>query len=278
MNTRSDPGGGYRFGTDFFLEGGLIPEVAPTIPSREKAGGGLGTDVDFYGGLIPEVSRPLRGNGARCGVEDSRETIIPVAAQAIRSNYGDGSPDIGRETLIPDVAHAVIPNGMGSDGIESGRETVIIEEAAPGGFSHMDASVDYEEGVAPTLRARNAIDGNPAGMGGASVLEPVVYDEANVTNKDNRSEPSPGDPAHTLAESNANRSMLVENYRVRRLMPVECERLFGLKDGYTAVPWRGRPASDTARYRVLGNTFGVNVVRWIGRRIARVQSAADSTA
>jgi len=59
--------------------------------------------------------------------------------------------------------------------------------------------------------------------------------------------------------------------QVRRLTPRECERLQGFPDDYTAIPWRGRAAAecpDGPRYRALGNSWAVPVVRWIGRRIA----------
>jgi DNA (cytosine-5)-methyltransferase 1 len=58
--------------------------------------------------------------------------------------------------------------------------------------------------------------------------------------------------------------------QVRRLTPVECERLQGFPDGYTAIPWRNKPASecpDGPRYKALGNSWAVPCVRWIGRRI-----------
>jgi DNA (cytosine-5)-methyltransferase 1 len=56
---------------------------------------------------------------------------------------------------------------------------------------------------------------------------------------------------------------------VRRLTPVECERLQGFPDGYTNIPWRGKPeAPDGPRYKSLGNSMAVPVMRWIGERIA----------
>ena len=57
---------------------------------------------------------------------------------------------------------------------------------------------------------------------------------------------------------------------VRRLMPVECERLMGFPDGWTQIPWKGRPAEqcpDAPRYKACGNSMCVNVMRWIGERI-----------
>ena len=59
---------------------------------------------------------------------------------------------------------------------------------------------------------------------------------------------------------------------VRRLMPVECERLQGFPDGHTAIMWRGKPAADGPRYKALGNSWAVNCARWIGRRIEAVES------
>ena len=71
-------------------------------------------------------------------------------------------------------------------------------------------------------------------------------------------------------------SAVTDGYVVRRLMPVECERLQGFPDGWTAIPWRGKPAEecpDTPRYKALGNSMAVPVMRWIGERIAMVEEA-----
>ncbi len=55
---------------------------------------------------------------------------------------------------------------------------------------------------------------------------------------------------------------------VRRLTPIECERLQGFPDNYTNIPWRNKPtAPDSRRYKALGNSMAVPVMRWIGRRI-----------
>lgn len=65
-------------------------------------------------------------------------------------------------------------------------------------------------------------------------------------------------------------------YVVRRLTPVECERLQGFPDGWTDIgEWvdskgKTRSATDGARYKALGNSFAVPVVRWIGERIQRL--------
>jgi DNA (cytosine-5)-methyltransferase 1 len=58
------------------------------------------------------------------------------------------------------------------------------------------------------------------------------------------------------------------NMAVRRLTPVECERLQGFPDNYTNIPWRKKDESpDGPRYKALGNSWAVPNVRWIGQRI-----------
>ena len=57
---------------------------------------------------------------------------------------------------------------------------------------------------------------------------------------------------------------------IRRLTPVEWERLMGFPDGYTAVTYRGKPAADSPRYRALGNSMAVPIMRWLGERIEAV--------
>jgi DNA (cytosine-5)-methyltransferase 1 len=59
---------------------------------------------------------------------------------------------------------------------------------------------------------------------------------------------------------------------VRRLTPRECERLQGFPDDYTLVPYRRKPAADGPRYKALGNSMAVPVMRWIGERIQAVES------
>lgn len=59
---------------------------------------------------------------------------------------------------------------------------------------------------------------------------------------------------------------------VRRLTPVECERLQGFSDNYTDINWRGKGyAPDGPRYKAMGNSMAVPVMRWIGERIQMVE-------
>lgn len=66
-------------------------------------------------------------------------------------------------------------------------------------------------------------------------------------------------------------SYIRRSMQVRRLTPRECERLQGFPDDYTLIPFtHGKPAADGPRYKALGNSMAVPVMRWIGERIQLV--------
>lgn len=131
--------------------------------------------------------------------------------------------------------------------------------------------------VTHTLRAEG-FDASEDGTGRGTPLVPIDLRQSSRGGKDTnfRSHGSggppgvgvgkPGDPAFTVSE----RGQAVAGSAVRRLTPLECERLQGFPDGYTAVPYRGKPAADGNRYRALGNSMAVPVMAWIGRRIAAI--------
>lgn len=81
-----------------------------------------------------------------------------------------------------------------------------------------------------------------------------------------------GDGAMVAAE-NEGESVGANTMLVRRLTPLECERLQGFPDGHTLIGWKGKPAEecpDGPRYKAIGNSMAVPVMRWIGERIAAV--------
>ena len=68
---------------------------------------------------------------------------------------------------------------------------------------------------------------------------------------------------------------LLQNTAVRRLTPKECERLQGFPDDHTRIPWRNKPADlcpDSPRYKAIGNSMAVPVMRWIGERISKLNN------
>lgn len=142
---------------------------------------------------------------------------------------------------------------------------------------------------------------------GRLISQPLPFDTTQVTPPANRSRPESGAPCHPLSagahppaicfpwQIGATQQMsvdvekaptLIKNQTpavssvtigVRRLTPTECERLQGFPDGWTDVPYRGKPASDGPRYKALGNSMAVPVMRWIGQRIKLVDEQQPTT-
>lgn len=77
------------------------------------------------------------------------------------------------------------------------------------------------------------------------------------------------------ANGGSSRSYVARPWAVRRLTPVECERLQGFPDDFTRIPYRNKPADkcpDGPRYKALGNSWAVNCAEWVGERIAEVEA------
>lgn len=73
-------------------------------------------------------------------------------------------------------------------------------------------------------------------------------------------------------QSHHAQTFIAQQMAVRRLTPVECERLQGFPDNYTNIAWRGKPESpDSLRYKAMGNSMAVPCMKWIGERIEMVE-------
>ncbi len=175
---------------------------------------------------------------------------------------GRGVPIIAsRSVSVSTDVVAFAQNNRGEVRLESGHGQVtgtLMSQGKPGygmpavasvsirGREH-GATAELGENLSPALRA--------SGGGGdkGHVLAPSY--EAHF-----RYEPAPppgnGPPDWSM-------------WRVRRLMPLECERLQGLPDDYTLVTYRGKPAADSPRYKAIGNSMAVPCIAWLGDRLLR---------
>jgi DNA (cytosine-5)-methyltransferase 1 len=131
-------------------------------------------------------------------------------------------------------------------------------------FSRNDDGRDASDDLSPTLR----VAGRAGGMAAVatSCLTPDLPQRVRVHGVE-------GTAPTLSAEHGRGHGVptVMASMQVRRLTPVECERLQGFPDNYTAIPWRGKPADqcpDGPRYKALGNSWAVPVVRWIGHRIS----------
>ena len=216
--------------------------VAPTISARTSGGGGLGTDFDLDGGLIPEVADTVTSKWAKGaevlqqGAKDGGNCIPVVMAtgQAGAEVVSDGEPSLTCNHDAPILMRM-------REGKDGGGKGPLVSE---------DQSLTLATGNDQVLAVRNGgrdADMRP-GRNGTTVQAGAMY---------------------TLQSEQQHAVMI--DMQVRRLTPVECEKLQGFPPGYTAIPWRGKPESpDGSRYKALGNSWAVPVVRYIGERIKAV--------
>ena len=82
-----------------------------------------------------------------------------------------------------------------------------------------------------------------------------------------------GDKAYTLTTKHSHG--VIDGF-IRKLTPIECERLQNFPDNWTDIPYRGKEhAPHSLRYKALGNRMNVNVMRWIGKRIKAVNGILE---
>lgn len=130
----------------------------------------------------------------------------------------------------------------------------------------------YNGAITGDVAATMGTPGSSVNASGPTVMEAVGFvpkAPPGSRSMGERVEQSPTVTTHQLGQG------VATHMAVRRLTPLECERLQGFPDGWTQIPWRKKPAEecpDGPRYRALGNSMAVPVMRWIGERIAAVEA------
>jgi site-specific DNA-cytosine methylase len=176
----------------------------------------------------------------------------PITASYARHYGRTAGNNGGVDNMIAYIAYACQGTNVGEMG------------ALRQGNGHVTGGVPF---VASALRA----DGFDASEDGTGRQNLIAFDLAQITSAANRTRVAPDLPASTL---NGGGAMHVASpMAVRRLTPRECERLQGFPDDHTLVLYRGKLAADGPRYKAIGNSMAVPVMRWIGERIATVLEA-----
>ena len=230
-------------------------EVAGTFTARSRAGGGLGSDFEGTGRV---VSQALTASVQRH--DPTRQTYV---AHTLRGDGFDASEDgTGRGTplvAVADPAQVTSPENHSNPRPELCH--TLPKSAAPPlpvAFGCKDVTPSATVNLAPTLRSMPSRKGHDNGGGQLAVAVALRGREGGAT-----AECSELPSALRASQGGADKPHVLDQTLVRRLTPVECERLMGFPDGYTAIPG----AADGPRYRALGNSMAVPVVRWIGGRL-----------
>ena len=251
-------------------------QIAPTIPARSLGGGGLGTDFDCDGGLICANSGDIGyclTASAQQSLDAETETLLAVA-NPLRGEGFDASEDgTGRGTPLVPISFGA---QMSVPQIDFGvNQTLQAKNPMAVAFAIQERAVSenpdagpqgkgVQEGHAYTLEARNKVQAVAFDLRGreGGAMPEGPHDTANIR----------------AASGGSSRSYVAQPWAVRRLTTVECERLQGFPDGFTQIPYRGKPADrcpDGPRYKALGNSWAVNCADWLGERLAEVDSWTD---
>jgi len=163
-----------------------------------------------------------------------------------------GAAGTGAQQYVPATARCLNAGAMGRRDAES--ETFVVHGSqAPDVLSehaHTLGRNQGQENVVCAFQERGRPDGRRLDIGGDIAYALTAPSGGSRTQENN---------IHT-------------GHTVRRLTPRECERLQGFPDDYTRIAWRGKSADhcpDGPRYRALGNSMAVPVMRWIGGQIDR---------
>lgn len=203
-------------------------------------------------------------------------------AGTVSSKWAKGTGGPAGDEVYNLITHALRGEGFDASEDGTGRGTPIV----PVCFSSKDFGADAVADLAPTLRTTNppavAFDlrgraggampegphdtANLRAASGGSSRSYLAFDTMQVTSAGNYSNPKEGDPCHPLA-AGAHPPAIANLWAVRRLTPRECARLQGFPDDYLDITVRGKPAADGPKYKAIGNSWAVPVVRWIGERI-----------
>lgn len=264
--------------------------VAGTLTGGARRSGGYSTDD---GSLI----QAFGGNNTSGPIEVATARNASASASASAS----GRMDFESETfLVQEVAHTLRADGFDASEDGTGRGTPLIpvpfattqitsaangSNPKPGDPCHPLAASAHAPAIAFDCKA----GGNTAfsvgdvpgtlraahGGGHAAVVIGVTIHGTDGT----ANVASYSDLAQCLRAripggvENSSNTVIQHAMKVRRLTPIECERLQGAPDNWTLVPnAHGKHMADGPRYKMLGNSFAVPVIRWIGEQLQRAQA------
>lgn len=196
-------------------------------------------EISFeFGGSVGSIaSKPSQREKTASDVGTRTEFPPPISDTLGQGHGGGGNRIDGVGAYIPiAVGFSSINYGNGAQSELSptlragkcGNSSAVAFPAV--GFSKVDAGGDAREECAPTLRAGN-------------------FHKSHIS---------------STASGTSIARVAGINWEIRRLTPIECERLQGFLDNYTNIPWRGKPNSPNGlRYKALGNSMAVPCLTYI---------------
>ena len=249
-----------RWGTG----GGNVPFVQQAYSIREdaKANTFSATPLEVstcVGSLVPSVQSHHAQTFVAHSVafepgiakrEGNPSRFVEEMSPTLRSDMGDNQVAVATQPLVLEDQGGSVINTSQTGIVGTLRRESHGHEPSVLSFNHAQQSMMVGDEIASPLMQRDFKDPQ-------TVLAPTL----TASNDPSRS-PQSTEVTNQVA------AVYATTMAVRRLTPVECERLQGFPDNYTNIPWRKKPESpDGPRYKALGNSWAVPVVAWIGKRI-----------
>lgn len=259
------------------------------VPQRRRRVFVVGYFGDWRraGAVLFEPSS-LRGNPA------PRHKPRAEVAGSLTRGLGSGGPDAAHAlaghivSVGGTVAHTLRGEGFDASEDGTGRGTPIVAAPIPFDTTQITSKINRCRPEAGDTGHPLAAQGHPPAIAFHLTQTPIGGRDAPAMGTGSRSGQAsigvaygrnntsgPIETAGALAAHGGPHGRLdfasetfILQHAVRRLTPRECERLQGFPDGYTAIPG----AADGPRYKALGNSMAVPVMRWVGERIQRVEA------
>jgi hypothetical protein len=276
-------------------------DCAGTLTKQNANGAQRMPDKDNFGAVLQPTA--YRWQNDALGLQQD-DAVAALRASAGSSGFHEmNHPVIAQPAVIgTDCYNGAITGDvaatMGTPGssVNASGPTVMQAVAFKPGQSASAHSIGAQEGVACTLEAggggnnRQAVAFPINGMclnkelrdkqmtGTGNARDPMYTVRADGTQHAVAFDWQSGgdsrglDPKETAQLQRCQTPAVHHAMTVRRLTPVECERLQGFPDNWTLIPWRKKPASecpDGPRYKALGNSMACNCMAWIGEQIAK---------
>jgi DNA (cytosine-5)-methyltransferase 1 len=248
---------GGPIGVDFRHERFERDGTVGTIQSKSTGGYSLN--------YAPGVAIPYRKSKRACSTTDN-ETWVPADASNTLNNFDLGDTRTTHAVVQP-VAWTqnqreevrLLGDKVGAIALPGTHQTnYIAQHMMPGS-------------VAPTVTS----SGPPYSRTGNERVEAealaISFQPGNLRRQAGADPSTTTFPTIKCDAGDQSPHVAIPPMAVRRLTPVECERLQGFPDNWSRIPWKGKPEEecpDGPRYKACGNSMAVPVMRWIGERIA----------
>jgi len=225
--------------------------IAPTLCANDGHKWGSNQCVDEGKAIVERVAETLMATDHKGPGHNRDHNFV---AQPIPYDFFQITAPVNRQSRKPgDPCHTLAR--------DNDAHATIVQPVYG-----IDAEQNCSEELIGTLRSHQS-----GGYEGARVAQPVTTFSTPAIGCIKEDHVASAITHNTGAGGETqNPAFVFQTMQVRRLTPVECERLQGFPDGYTNIPWRKKPESpDGPRYKALGNSMAVPVMRWIGERIQK---------